>query len=110
MAVKKRKNKKTELILDAKCAKGKKRRRRGNLTGVRRRRAAARRCVRGSGVRRHVGERAGPCGGDVRCAMEEKEREQGEEKEMNADGGKDLRPPPYLLTAGGDRGRGIYCA
>ena len=56
-AVKKRKNKKTELILDAKCAKGKKMWRRGNLTGVRRRRAAARRCVRGSGVRRCVARR-----------------------------------------------------
>ena len=65
-------------------------------------------CVRGSGVRRCVGAR-----GSVRrrCALcsgggESKEMR----KKMNAERGERLPPPPYLLTAGGDRARGIYCA
>ena len=50
--------------------------------------------------------------GGVLCAQRAGEREgEGDERKSECEGeGKDLPPPPYLLAAGGDRGRGISCA
>ena len=48
--------------------------------------------------------------GGVLCARRAGEGEEDERKDECGGKGKDLPPSPYLLVAGGDRGRGISCA